>query len=133
MSIQTSTRESKKVVFEELFDDVLKEMSDAILVEIGKGRRPDFTSVPSLSKLDNGFPSLIDARLFSQNGPPEYLSLLMPPYGDESQRQPSKFPPERFPAFHILIEYIKDNTDLTPAYLTNETKRVIEFQVEMQI
>ena len=133
MIIEKAERKANEEVLSQLFNDALSEVIRNILVELGNGRRPDCSSVPVLSRLDNGLPSLADAHLFSQNGLPEYINLILPRYGDENQRQSVNYPLNKFPAFNRLVDYISNNKEITPAYLPDLSDRIMKFIVEIQI
>jgi len=76
-------------------------------------------------------PSLSNASLFTYNGPPEYASLLEPPYGDDEARREGKYPPARFPALNALSGYALTGPPGAPG-LTNPLHPAMA-RIDMQI
>ncbi len=86
------------------YASALKEVTAAVAAAIAAGKRPSHKDQPKVSWRANGMPSISDGWL-NRSGPPDYPSVLDPPYGDDAARAIGRYPREHFPAVEALLDF----------------------------
>jgi hypothetical protein len=76
---------------------------------------------------------LTDSFALWGNGPPEYSSVLEPPYESGGGQRRAKFPQAKFPALHNLFNYVTNHPEVSPAYSGSFDQRSTEIRLELQV
>ena len=116
-----------------LYKAAIDEMLAAVRVKLAAGVKPPRSKQPELSTPDNGLPLISDPPLFGGNGPLDHAAMFEPPYGDDAARRRGRFPAEDFPRLSALIEFVRANGDVSPAYPDRAADELLPIEIRFQV
>lgn len=110
----------------------LNEVVSAVLVSLSTGKKAQNAQEPSLSMASNGMPSMSDGWL-NRSGPPDYLTVLDPAYGDAAGIALGRYPAASFPAVQTLLDFTPNIPTFTEGPSTDISRSYVKLQLEAAV